>query len=95
MRVCWKKMRELCYIAAVGLLLGMAFPAAADEGYDPMLFSSEEEANNNLFSIMPPTPPKINPVKTAPQNSLRFLPKVPPGRRSRPRLPRLSIRCRK
>ena len=67
-------MRELCYIAAVGLLLGMAFPAAADEGYDPMLFSSEEEANNILFSIMPPTPPKINPVKTAPQNSLPVSP---------------------
>lgn len=67
-------MRELCYIAAVGLLLGMAFPAAADEGYDPMLFSSEEEANNNLFSIMPPTPPKINPVKTAPQNPLPVSP---------------------
>ena len=67
-----EKMRELCYIAAFGLLLGMAFPAAAEEGYDQLLFSNERESHNKLFSIMPPTPPKgiaANPVAPNPQQS--------------------------
>ncbi len=53
-------MKKLCYLAALGLWVVTSVPATADEGYDPLLFSSETEANQNLFSILPPTPPKTD-----------------------------------
>ena len=49
-------MNKLCYLVTLGLMLGVSFSTAADEGYDPLLYSSEAEANKNLFSILPPTP---------------------------------------
>ena len=60
-------MNKLCYLVTLGLVLGMSFPTAADEGYDPLLYSSEAEANKNLFSILPPTP--IHVGKTPSQNT--------------------------
>ena len=53
-------MNKLCYLVTLGLVLGVSFPAAADEGYDPLLFANETEADQNLFSILPPTPKKMD-----------------------------------
>ena len=60
-------MNKLCYLVTLGLVLGVSVPTAADEGYDPLLYSSEAEANKNLFSILPPTP--IHVGKTPSQNT--------------------------
>ncbi len=53
-------MNKILYIIAVSWLFG-AMVAQADEGYDPLMYDydSEEEADGNLFSIIPPTPIKV------------------------------------
>ena len=51
-------MNKILYLCIFSLLFG-AIEAQADAGYDPTIYDSEEEADNNLFSIIPPTPIKI------------------------------------
>lgn len=80
-------MNKIYYWAALGLLLCRSVPATADEGYDPLLFSSEAEADQNLFSILPPTPKKMDshkpqtlnpqPINIAPQTIAPIETKLP------------------
>jgi len=53
-----ENMNRILYIGTFFLLFGI-YNTQADEGYDPIIYESEEEADGNLFSIIPPTPIKV------------------------------------
>ena len=70
-------MNKILYITAILLLFGVSI-TQADEGYDPIMYDSEEDADDNLFSIIPPTPIKVGINKASIENEENKTPPPPP-----------------